>query len=201
MLTLVVCTCLIVIMGIVHAAKKSSALTPPHRFRLLLAASVGALGLSLGACVIVAMGVAPARVGPSLQSGESSASSDAHRNATKANTVLTEHRVVIPDPTSTPNAVSAQRRRQLSAPNDRPSFDCAKAELPDELTICADLSLRRADGALGRIYQAALATLTPASRLQLIQGQKAWILDRRQRCGTDARCFFDAIQSRSQQLR
>lgn len=203
LVTLVACTCLIVILGVVHATKKSSSLTPAHRFRVLLAAAVGAFGISLGAGVIVFTGAAHVQAAPAQQGRESSTPSTSSaivRTAARPNTVLTEHRVIIPEPTSTPSEALAQRRAPPRATNDHPSFDCAKAVLPDELTICADLALRRADGALGRIYQAALATLAPAPRLLLVKAQKAWIVDRRQRCATDTRCFFDAIQLRAEQL-
>jgi uncharacterized protein len=114
-------------------------------------------------------------------------------------TVLRQHHVVIPGTASMPAKTPAPRG-SLSYASDRPSFNCANATLPDELTICGDLSLRRADGALGRVYQAALTTLAPASRSLLVQAEKAWIVDRRRQCGTDPRCFFDAIRLRSHQL-
>jgi uncharacterized protein len=97
-----------------------------------------------------------------------------------------------------PAEVSAQPGDGSRA-SDYPSFDCTRATLPDEQTICANLSLRRADGALVRVYQATLAT-APASRSLLAQAEKAWIVDRRRQCGTDPRCPFDAIRLRSQQL-
>lgn len=141
----------------------------------------------------------PSAVAPPQRTGSSTPSSS-HRDDGNLDTVFSEQRVAIPDLASASPKTSAQRLDALRSSGVTPSFDCARAALPDELTICGDLSLRRADRAMGRTYHDALATLTPSSRPLLVQAQRAWIVDRRLRCGTDASCLLEAILRRSGQL-
>lgn len=64
----------------------------------------------------------------------------------------------------------------LPFPADAGAFDCRKATLPVERTICADPVLKAADVALGRAYKAALVRISnPALRDALIKSQRQWV--------------------------
>lgn len=72
--------------------------------------------------------------------------------------------------------------QQQAATPTRPSFDCARAQRADEKLICEEQALARADGELGQIFQRLLGGMNEQQQGQLRREQRAWILQRNQRC-------------------
>jgi uncharacterized protein YecT (DUF1311 family) len=77
---------------------------------------------------------------------------------------------------------SATPPQQQAATPARPSFDCARAQRADEKLICEEQALARADGELGQIFQRLLTGMNEQQQGQLRREQRAWILQRNQRC-------------------
>jgi uncharacterized protein YecT (DUF1311 family) len=55
------------------------------------------------------------------------------------------------------------------------SFDCAKAKSPQEKAICSSPDLSKADEQMAAAYRAALATVPPAMKAEVVDGQRAWL--------------------------
>ena len=76
------------------------------------------------------------------------------------------------------------------------SFDCAKARMPDELLICGDPGLSRADERMSDSYRALMdgvqaQALGDAVRDRLRAEQRAWVGRRNKRCGLTASTKLD----------
>lgn len=183
---------------IVRSCAKSPDM-PLQQRRLMWVALFFAVVLPAAASTLIAFGggaVVAARPPVAPQAG----GSIAPQTEVRPDTILPERRVAVPDVVSPTSAGQSgpERSTRMNAP--QPSFDCAKAGFADESAICADAGLRQADGALGRTYRAVLATLTVSAHAQLVATQRAWIVERRTRCGASVSCLREALQSRSSLL-
>jgi uncharacterized protein len=72
--------------------------------------------------------------------------------------------------------------RVAAQPNAMPSFDCARATLPDEKLICGNPELAAADNKMVALFQRRLAQLTPDDRVHLVVEQRDWLVQRRGNC-------------------
>jgi uncharacterized protein YecT (DUF1311 family) len=64
-----------------------------------------------------------------------------------------------------------------------PSFNCSSARSVDELLICGDPDLRRADGVVGEEFRRLRDRATLPLRDKIIRDQRAWIVRRNDACG------------------
>ncbi|WP_114943673.1 lysozyme inhibitor LprI family protein [Microvirga calopogonii] len=80
------------------------------------------------------------------------------------------------------------------------SFDCAKAETPDEKAICADRSLNDQDVEMSVLYTQLKPLLGMGARGDMEDAQVTW-LKRRESCGGDRACLGKAYEERVMQLR
>lgn len=71
------------------------------------------------------------------------------------------------------------------SPAHAASFDCSRAEYPDEVAICADASLSKQDEIVSQAYQQAKA----ASGKKKINKITRKLLDARHACGNDVSCI------------
>ncbi len=87
--------------------------------------------------------------------------------------------------------------RSLAEPEDRPSFDCAKAAAPVEKTLCGEYEseLRSLDRELAEAWAAARA----AGKGDLA-AQRRWLASR-DKCGDDRSCLADLYSARIAVLR
>ncbi|WP_205746367.1 OB-fold protein [Dyella amyloliquefaciens] len=77
------------------------------------------------------------------------------------------------------------------------SFDCSKADRPDEIVICGNQDLSLMDGAIGRYYQQ-MKSLFPASSdkaTELLDTQRQFLTVRRQ-CEADKACVEKVVARR-----
>ena len=75
------------------------------------------------------------------------------------------------------------------------SFDCAKAQAPDEKAICAHLDLNDADVRMATVLDMELQMVAMGQRDAIRDAQKAW-LTLRGKCGSDVACIRAAYQRR-----
>jgi len=80
------------------------------------------------------------------------------------------------------------------------SFDCAKAEKPDEKAICADRTLNDQDVEMSVLYTQLKPLLGMGARGDMEDAQVAW-LKQRETCGDDRACLGKAYEERLRQLR
>lgn len=80
-------------------------------------------------------------------------------------------------------------------PAQAASFNCAKARLPDEITICAHRDLDNADVEMATRYAMVLSLLPMGGAGDLRDDQKSW-LAKRHACGADLGCLRQAYASR-----
>jgi len=80
------------------------------------------------------------------------------------------------------------------------SFNCTKAETPDEKAICADRQLNDEDVEMSVLYSQLKPLLGMGARGDMEDEQVAW-LKRRATCGDDRICLSKAYQDRLRQLR
>jgi uncharacterized protein len=80
------------------------------------------------------------------------------------------------------------------------SFDCTKAEAPDEEAVCADHHLNGEDAEMSVLYTQLKPLLGMGSHGDLDEAQVAW-LKRRAGCGDDRICLSKAYADRILQLR
>jgi uncharacterized protein len=85
-------------------------------------------------------------------------------------------------------------------PSEAASFDCSKAEAPDEKAICADHQLNDGDVEMAVLYTQLKPLLGMGARGDMEDEQAAW-LKRRAGCGADKTCLMKAYDERVQQLR
>ena len=79
------------------------------------------------------------------------------------------------------------------------SFDCDKARVPDEVTICRDRGLNDQDVRVAFLYDATSHFLAMGARDVARDQQKAWLAERR-RCGADSACLRRAYARRLTEL-
>jgi len=79
------------------------------------------------------------------------------------------------------------------------SFDCAKARLPDEKAICANLTLNDKDVRMSVLYNINKRTLAMGGRGALQDAQQAWLRDRR-KCGANRACLNRSYDRRLDEL-
>jgi uncharacterized protein len=89
----------------------------------------------------------------------------------------------------------------LATPAHAASFDCAKAQAPDERAVCADPALSALDSEMGGLWFA-------YSRLPMLMGgngnrhdEARAFLTSRAACGADAPCLTALYQSRISTLK
>jgi uncharacterized protein len=75
------------------------------------------------------------------------------------------------------------------------SFDCAKAEAPDEKAICADPALNDADVRMATMFEMETRLVAMGQRDVLRDQQKSW-LESRQACNADVACLTKAYDRR-----
>lgn len=87
-----------------------------------------------------------------------------------------------------------------AAPAEAASFPCAKASLPDEVAICANLDLNDADVEMATRYDMLLALLPMGGSGALRDAQEGW-LENRQSCGGNVACLRAAYSARNAALK
>lgn len=75
-----------------------------------------------------------------------------------------------------------QAQNLVRRANEKPSFDCAKANSAAARLICADGDLARLDGNLGAAFQRRKSQISGSDQAALVAEQIAWIKDRNTRC-------------------
>jgi uncharacterized protein len=75
------------------------------------------------------------------------------------------------------------------------SFDCTRARLPDEKTICASRQLSEMDVAMAVRFQMLTGLVAMGTRGDMQDEQQAW-LKSRQACGRDESCLLTAYRRR-----
>ena len=80
------------------------------------------------------------------------------------------------------------------------SFDCGKAERPDEKTVCADLLLNDLDVELATTYRLLGGLFAMGVRGEMQDAQDDWLVKRRQ-CKNDKSCLRTAYRQRLEELR
>ncbi|CAB3788862.1 lysozyme inhibitor LprI family protein [Paraburkholderia fynbosensis] len=75
------------------------------------------------------------------------------------------------------------------------SFDCNRARLPDEKTICASRQLSELDVEMSVRYQMLTGLVAMGTRGNMQDEQQAW-LKSRQACGRDYACLLAAYRRR-----
>lgn len=77
------------------------------------------------------------------------------------------------------------------------SFDCSKADKPDEILICGNQELSLMDGAIAGYYQQTKSLFSPSSDKanELLQTQRRF-LDVRRQCGADKACVEKVVATR-----
>lgn len=93
------------------------------------------------------------------------------------------------DPASPPQTGMPPSRPGNPAVNAGPSFDCNRAGIPAERTICADSELSEWDRQMADTYQWLRTRLAAGEQGQLAQDQRRW-LAQRNRCGASRDCLI-----------
>jgi uncharacterized protein len=75
------------------------------------------------------------------------------------------------------------------------SFDCAKAALPDEKAVCANLALNDQDVRMGLLYQLTPGLVAMGQRGDLQDGQVQFLKDRKA-CGANVPCIATLYRKR-----
>ena len=79
---------------------------------------------------------------------------------------------------------------------ERPSFDCAKADNNIDRAICKNGELAKADREMAAAYTALLARLSGASKDELVKDQVGWIANRNRGSHTDPDNIEDCLKNR-----
>ena len=79
---------------------------------------------------------------------------------------------------------------------ERPSFDCAKADNNIDRAICRNGELAKADREMAAAYAALLARLSGAAKDELVKDQVGWIANRNRACRTDPDNIEDCLKNR-----
>ena len=97
-------------------------------------------------------------------------------------------------------ALSLALSLAAASPAAAASFPCAKAETPDEKTICDTRSLNDLDVEMAVRFDILKDLLPMGNRTKMQEDQEAWLKDRRA-CGTDVACLTAAYEGRLKILR
>lgn len=81
-----------------------------------------------------------------------------------------------------------------------PSFSCAAARTPTELSLCRQPELWAKDRAMNSIYMWVRNNVEKSVRKRLLEVQRSWLKDRND-CGGDARCLNAVYDQRLNELR
>jgi len=81
-----------------------------------------------------------------------------------------------------------------------PSFSCAAAATPTELSLCRQPELWAKDRAMNSIYMWVRNNVEKSVRKRLLEVQRSWLKDRND-CGGDARCLNAVYDQRLNELR
>jgi uncharacterized protein len=79
---------------------------------------------------------------------------------------------------------------------ERPSFDCAKADNTIDRAICKNAELSKADREMAAAYTAVLSRLTGAAKDELVKDQVRWIANRNRACRADPDNIEDCLKGR-----
>ena len=79
---------------------------------------------------------------------------------------------------------------------ERPSFDCAKADNPIDRAICKNGELAKADREMAAAYTALLAKVSGAAKDELVKDQVGWIANRNRACRADPDNIEDCLKNR-----
>lgn len=79
---------------------------------------------------------------------------------------------------------------------ERPSFDCAKADNAVDRAICKSSELARADREMAAAYTALLGKLGGTAKDDLVKDQVRWIANRNRACRADPDSIEDCLKSR-----
>ena len=199
LLTLVAALAILALASIARTVTKSP---DPARRWILAVIVAGVIGLPIGLYVLVITDKhAPTEtVERQAQAIPNSASTIVKK---RPDSVFAEQTVSIPGVAPSHISATAGTTRNTSLGHTdevSPSFPCANAKEDDEKIICATPELRRADGALGKVYRAALAALPITERTSLIHSERAWLVDRHNRCGGSVECLQNSVQLRAAEL-
>lgn len=83
---------------------------------------------------------------------------------------------------------------------DGPSFSCAAAATPTELSLCRQPELWSKDRAMNSIYMWIRSNVEKSVRKRLLEVQRRWLKDRNH-CGGDASCLNAVYDQRLNELR
>lgn len=78
----------------------------------------------------------------------------------------------------------------------RPSFDCAKADNVIDRTICKSAELSTADREMAAAYTALLDRLNGSAREELVKDQVGWIVNRNRACRSDPDSIESCLKNR-----
>ncbi|MPZ34082.1 MAG: DUF3298 domain-containing protein [Rhodospirillales bacterium] len=79
---------------------------------------------------------------------------------------------------------------------ERPSFDCAKADHTIDRAICKNAELAKADREMATAYTALLDRLNGAAKDDLVKDQVRWIANRNRACRADPDNIEDCLKNR-----
>jgi len=103
-------------------------------------------------------------------------------------------------PSNSSNALTNQTENLGTLQSTTPSFDCAKASTPTEVSICSSPSLIELDNDLAKAYHAAFSQSMGDSRQTLVYTQRRWIKDRQENCKNNIECIQQSTETRIKQL-
>lgn len=92
------------------------------------------------------------------------------------------------------------RGQGLQTGVDGPSFSCAAASTPTEVTMCRSPELWAKDRAMNSIYMWVRTNVEKSVRKRLLEVQRRWLKDR-DNCGGDAACLNAVYDRRLNELR
>ncbi len=79
---------------------------------------------------------------------------------------------------------------------EKPSFDCAKADNVVDRAICKSAELAKADREMAAAYAALLDKLSGAAKDELVKDQVRWIANRNRACRADPDSIEDCLKNR-----
>jgi uncharacterized protein len=88
-----------------------------------------------------------------------------------------------------------------SAAASAASFDCAKASIAAERTICGNANLSQLDARTAGMYFTILGNNTPAATLAQVKNAQRRFLATRNACGANVDCLVDAYTSQMMYLK
>ena len=89
----------------------------------------------------------------------------------------------------------------LSARAEAASFDCRRAALPAEKTICSDANLGRLDESTAGMYFQIVGGGGPAATVARVRQMQSRFMARRNACGANTDCLVDAYTDQMMFLR